>query len=40
MEQIVELKPKIEALLYVTDRPVTIKALGRCLETRGSVRGR
>jgi segregation and condensation protein B len=33
MEQTFELKPKIEALLYVADRPVTIKALARCLET-------
>ena len=32
MEQAWELKPKIEALLVASDRPVTIKALAQCLE--------
>jgi len=32
MEQTWELKPKIEALLVATNRPVAIQALARCLE--------
>jgi segregation and condensation protein B len=32
MEQTWELKPKIEALLVATNRPVAIKALAQCLE--------
>jgi segregation and condensation protein B len=31
MEQTLELKPKIEALLIAADRPVTIRALASCL---------
>jgi segregation and condensation protein B len=31
LEQIWELKPKVEALLVASDRPVTIKALAECL---------